>query len=140
MCFSIFNIYFFVSVAANITITELLVPPYLEYELPPKPVLLDCVFQVDNDKNVVVKWFFKDTNTLIYQWIPDRDKVPEAVGKWKDKVDLNHRVSNDTNTMYRALYIKEISLDISGPYICKISSDTDEKEKSKPMIIYGNHI
>ncbi|KAK9712226.1 hypothetical protein QE152_g24992 [Popillia japonica] len=123
------------SVVSSIKINDLVVPSQLQHGTA-NDVTLDCKYQIENknDRNgLVVKWFFQQNN-LIYQWFPG--KVPEVTPLWKQNVDLNHKISNDPLTKYRALKIINISTDMSGEYTCKVSSYEDEASLTKMMVVY----
>ena len=45
------------------------------------PIVLNCDYTLEAsvDEGLVVKWFFNDVNTLIYQWIPN--EKPRELGE-----------------------------------------------------------
>lgn len=100
-----------------------------------KSVILDCDFDAGNDTDLVVKWFHEDN--LIYQWIMNHD--PQEVGSFKGKLDLAYKATDDKISMYRALKIKHLSLDLAGEYKCVVFSYMSEDSMSKKMIIVSKY-
>lgn len=99
-------------------------------------VILDCDFEASKDEDgLEVKWFYNE-NEQIYQWIPKRSK-PQALGSFKDRIDLSYQASTDPTTMFRALRLTGITPELSGDYKCKITSFVNEDTATKKMIIYG---
>lgn len=134
---TIFYLYFcFVTVLASINITELDVPDSIELGTTDE-IILDCNYEADNDEeSLEIKWFFNGDVEQVYQWIPESKKHGFGMGVLKDKLDLSYNVSNDPNTMYRALKIQNISHDLSGNYTCKVSSFNNEDTETKQLVIY----
>lgn len=53
----------------GVKINKLKVPKLIKHGSP--SVILDCDFTLeDSDEEPVVKWFFNNDRTLVYQWIP----------------------------------------------------------------------
>lgn len=123
----------FVSVFATISIKELRVPQSRNIGSN-KHLILDCDYEVYNETGLEVKWFYNGDKP-IFQWIPHRNN-PQAIGPFKDVLDLSYKASETEDTMYRALYIKRITPSLTGNYTCKVSSDLNEAVKTKEMIIY----
>lgn len=123
--------------SASLKIKELKVPASIRSGST-DAVVLDCDFEAEGEKGLEVRWYYNSNADIIYQWLPQqRDRLPQALGDFKDKVDIRYKASNDTITMHRALYITDVSPDISGNYMCKVSSDYSEDVKAKNMIVYG---
>lgn len=61
-----------------VKITKLAVPEVIRSG---RPVVLDCDYTLEEavDEGLVVKWYFNQTPTPIYQWIPNRR--PQDFGK-----------------------------------------------------------
>lgn len=61
-----------------VKITKLAVPEIIRFG---RPVVLDCDYTLDGtvDAGLVVKWYFNQRPTPIYQWIPSRR--PQDFGK-----------------------------------------------------------
>lgn len=126
----------FVSVLGSINITELDVPGSIELGTKDE-IVLDCDFEFDSDEeSLEIKWFYNGDIEQVYQWIPDSKKHGFGMGLLKDRLDLSYIASNDSNTMYRALKIRNITQDLSGNYTCKISSYNNEVTETKQLIIY----
>lgn len=124
-----------VSVFASINITELELPESIELGTVDE-VVLDCIYDADNEESLEVKWFFNGDVEQVYQWIPESKKHGYGMGRLRDTLDLAYNASLDPNTMYRALKIRNITLDLSGNYTCKVSSFNTEDTKTKQLIIY----
>ncbi|KAK9878651.1 hypothetical protein WA026_023101 [Henosepilachna vigintioctopunctata] len=97
------------------------------------PIVLDCDYSVERDEGLVVKWFFNDRKTLIYQWIPHTK--PVTLGVLKGRVNLDYSASSDINSIHRALQITKPGPDLSGNYTCAVSSYFSEDRKTKSMLI-----
>lgn len=100
-------------------------------------VIIDCDYkyeQADVD-GLVLKWFFNSSEQPVYQWIPPR--LPEALGRLKDRIDLNHRITDDPRTMHRALRIIQPTVDLAGDYKCEVSSFAGEDTRNMTFIVYG---
>lgn len=101
-------------------------------------VILDCDFEATKEEDgLVVKWFYNNRETTIYQWIPLKHEPQVIHHDFKDKIDTNFTVSNDSLTKHRALLITDLSRNLSGEYICVVGSNLNEVSGSKEMTIYG---
>ncbi|CAH1378668.1 uncharacterized protein [Tenebrio molitor] len=100
------------------------------------PVVLDCDYTLEEslDEGLVVKWFFNETPTPIYQWIPN--KKPQELGILKGRLDLEYSASTDTNSVHRALHIIQPGPDLSGDYTCFVSTFSSEDRKTKRMLVF----
>lgn len=112
--------------------------------IPPKvksgseePILLDCDYTYDEiDKvGLVVKWYWNGRNHMVYQWIVGQP--PQGLGILKDRLDLGHRVSSDNYTEFRALRIVRPTHNLTGEFLCQVSSYEDEKEKGQKLLVYS---
>lgn len=65
---------------------------------------------------------------------------PQALGKFKGKLDLTYKASNYSLTMYRALKITDLSLDLSGEYLCVVSTFEKESSMKKTMVVLGKYM
>lgn len=67
-----------VDTAVPVRINRLQVPEVAQLG---DPVVLDCDYTLEEslDEGLVVKWFFNEKPTPIYQWIPN--KKPQELGK-----------------------------------------------------------
>ncbi|XP_063907593.1 uncharacterized protein LOC135125816 isoform X2 [Zophobas morio] len=97
------------------------------------PIVLNCDYTLEAsvDEGLVVKWFFNDVNTLIYQWIPN--EKPRELGILKGRLDLEYTTSNGTQS---ALHIIQPGPDLSGDYTCVVSTFTSEDRKTKRMLVF----
>lgn len=101
-------------------------------------VILDCDYTYGNrTPGLMVKWFFRSKTKPVYQWIVSQQ--PQDIGILRGRVDLNYRASEDPLKMYRALRIVKLDTDISGEYICVVSTFIDEDVKSKHMTVFGEY-
>lgn len=101
-----------------------------------RPVVLDCDYTVrPTDDGLVIKWFLNGNPAAVYQWIPP--KRPQGLGPLRDRLDLSYKVTNDPNTMHRALRILNPTTDISGEYKCFVSTFNDEDFSSRQMTVFG---
>ncbi|KAG5880128.1 hypothetical protein JTB14_037360 [Gonioctena quinquepunctata] len=99
------------------------------------PVVLDCDYTLEEslDDGLVVKWFFNEKPTPIYQWIPKTK--PREMGILKGRLNLDYSASEDTNSVHRALHIIEPGPDLSGNYTCMVSTFRGEDIKTKRMLV-----
>lgn len=126
----------FVTVSAAIKIRNITVPEYVFIDTD-KSVILDCDYEMGDDiAGLVVKWFLNDK--MLYQWI--YNKGPQSVGNFKDYLDLTYQATSDKETMYRALKIKELSLEMSGMYKCVVFTYVEEDQQSKNMVVVSKYI
>lgn len=98
-------------------------------------VILDCDYTFENQNGLVVKWFFNNNPSPVYQWIPN--KKPQDLGVLKGKLNLEYRASDDENKKHRALQIIRPTTELSGEYKCLVSTFDDEASEARKMIIYG---
>jgi len=99
-------------------------------------VTLDCDYTLEENEKpgLVVKWYFNNQDSPVYQWIPNQR--PQDLGILRGKLNLDFRVSEDTYKMYRALRIKEPHTDLSGKYLCQVSTLFNNAYKSGTMLVY----
>ena len=84
-----------------------------------KPLVLDCEYDIKAKENgFVLKWYFN--GKMIYQYIPD--KKPVAFFEFKNLVDTSFAVSEQFAYKYRALLIKNPTLNLSGEYLCSVQT------------------
>ncbi|XP_065159843.1 selection and upkeep of intraepithelial T-cells protein 1-like [Atheta coriaria] len=117
----------------GVKINKLKVPKLIKHGSP--SVILDCDFTLeDSDEEPVVKWFFNNDRTLVYQWIPG--KRPQDSGILKGRLKLEYKASEDPNCLHRALYILQPGPDLSGNYTCLVSTFQSEEIRTKSMLVY----
>lgn len=122
-----------------IQITSLNVPDRVENGSV-ESVILDCVYTMDEDedKQLVVKWFFNDDPIPIYQWIPEL-KIRSPSSRLTGKINPNYTIkSGNQFTKYRAIEILIPTTEFSGRYSCNVASLMSQDQKEKTMIVYGN--
>ncbi|XP_049888207.1 uncharacterized protein LOC126382401 [Pectinophora gossypiella] len=117
-----------------IKIVKIVVPEIIQYGVQ-DAVILDCDYTLGNDTTgLVVKWFFKNKNRPVYQWIATQK--PQDMGILRGRVDLLYRASSDPLKMHRALRIVKPNTDISGDYTCVVSTFMEEDSRTKQMIVF----
>ncbi|KAJ2950558.1 hypothetical protein O0L34_g8803 [Tuta absoluta] len=117
-----------------IKIVKIVVPEIIQYGVQDS-VILDCDYTLGNDTTgLVVKWFFRNKNRPVYQWIAKQK--PQDMGILRGRVDLLYRASSDPLKMHRALRIVKPNTDISGDYTCVVSTFLAEDSKTKQMIVF----
>ncbi|XP_076325537.1 uncharacterized protein LOC143233292 isoform X2 [Tachypleus tridentatus] len=100
-------------------------------------VILDCRYRyTENDLRLVVKWFFNDDSEPVYQWIPELEKRHVAEFLF-GRLNLSFSVdSSDRYSRYRALYILNPSLEMSGKYTCHVASLAGQDSRHQEMLVY----
>jgi len=58
------------------------------------------------------------------------------MGSLKEFIDPSYKVSDNPNSMFRALKFKEITPELSGNYSCKVDTDDEVKWLTKQVIVY----
>ncbi|XP_076336610.1 uncharacterized protein LOC143239438 [Tachypleus tridentatus] len=100
-------------------------------------VILDCEYRyTENDLRLVVKWFFNDDSEPVYQWIPQLEKrhVAEFL---HGRLNLNYTAnSGDRYSRYRALYILNPSIEMSGKYTCHVASLAGQDSRHEEMLVF----
>lgn len=119
------------------SITELRVPTFVKNGT--KAAILDCVYSLrteeqTSDSGLVVKWFFNSPSP-VYQWI--HNQKPQGLGILKNRLQLDYRASDNNATAYRALYIINPTVELSGEYKCLVSTNIDEDFSVKRMTVWG---
>lgn len=106
-------------------------------------VILDCVYTLKPDElkslskiGLVIKWFFNNSPSPVYQWIPGQ-KPQEFPGLLKGRLDLQYEAAKQIPFMYRALRIIQPTTDLTGDYKCTVSTFHSEDFMIKKMIVYG---
>jgi hypothetical protein len=99
------------------------------------PVTLDCDYDITDEEKegLVVKWYFNNQDQ-VYQWIPNQR--PQDLGILKGKLNLDYQASPDAYKMYRALQIYQPHTNLSGRYLCKVSTLLNDAYKSGVMLVY----
>eukprot|EP00096_Caligus_rogercresseyi_P012667 TRINITY_DN5385_c0_g1_i1.p1 TRINITY_DN5385_c0_g1~~TRINITY_DN5385_c0_g1_i1.p1 ORF type:complete len:276 (+),score=48.18 TRINITY_DN5385_c0_g1_i1:295-1122(+) len=123
----------------SVEILSLNVPDLIEVGT--RDIELDCEYNYDEDERVQldIKWYFENDPTPFYQWVPGQMERPQIIGDtFRDHLDLNHSVSDEDDfKRYRAILLKDPTVNLSGVYTCKVSSFLSEDIKEKEMIIYS---
>lgn len=108
-------------------------------------VVLDCPYSFNENEtekdSLTVDWSWslnaEDPPQKVYQWIYSRK--PTADPSWKNRVNTDFQVSQEKYQVYRALQILNPDTEMSGNYVCKISTFSNQAEdsKSKSLIVYS---
>lgn len=127
--------------AVGIQITDLRVPSAVRNNSG-SAALLDCEYTLkptetvgDKYSGLVVKWYFNNSPSPVYQWIPGQK--PQDLGILKGKLDLSHRASDHGATMHRALYITNPTTELSGEYKCLVFTFDYEDFMTKKMVVFA---
>ena len=136
-------IFSLLSPTLGVSIDRVQVPPVVEEG--EESVILDCPFSFnyDEEENLELKWYFNDSPSPFYQWIPGTRGVgevsePQVIGEmWRQKTDLNWTKYEDGARRHRALLLSRPSVHMSGLYRCKVSSLTSEAEAQARMLVYS---
>ncbi|XP_068084799.1 uncharacterized protein [Anabrus simplex] len=100
-------------------------------------VILDCdysLLETDKTHGLVVKWYFNDNPTPVYQWIPNQK--PQVFGVLRGKINLEYLASEEELKKHRALQINNPTPDLTGDYKCTVSTFFNETSQTKRMVIY----
>lgn len=123
-------------------ITSMLVPKWVQNGTE-EQIILDCDYDVDlsRDKNLTIKWYFRDKTELIYEWIPRLDfryVSGRLQGRfnWDFVLNTSHMPSLKK---YRAIAIRKPTTEMSGRYICQVLSTAGDDSEEATMVIYGKN-
>ncbi|KAI5704720.1 hypothetical protein M8J75_008118 [Diaphorina citri] len=119
-----------------LSIRDLVVPSVVQNGTK-SSIVLDCDYEFEDPsakEGLVVKWFFNNNPTPVYQWIVG--KKPQAFGIFKNKLNLGHRASTDDFKVYRAMQIMNPTIELSGEYMCLVSNFENEKSEVKKMTVF----
>lgn len=85
-------------------------------------MILDCDYSIEDHekKGLVVKWYFTNKQTQVYQWIPN--SKPISLGILKGKLNLDYQADGDDYKARRALKIIRPTTELSGKNITKCFS------------------
>ncbi|XKL61401.1 hypothetical protein PGB90_008458 [Kerria lacca] len=126
----------------SVSITELRVPPYIKNGTN-SSTILDCIYSLrpeeqSNNSGLVVKWFFNKSPKPVYQWI--HNQKPQVLGILKGRLWLEYKATENNATAYRALFILNPTVELSGDYTCRVSTNVDEDFSIKKMIVWEREI
>jgi hypothetical protein len=102
-------------------------------------LLLDCDYVYNqNDIKLVVRWFYNNSQEPVYQWIPERN-IRHIADRLKPSFDEAYESNlNDPYSRYRAIRIKNPTPDLSGKYVCDISSFASQDKREVTIFIYAS--
>ena len=106
----------------GVSIDRVQVPPVVEEG--EESVILDCPFSFnyDEEENLELKWYFNDSPSPFYQWLPgtrgaEEVSEPQVIGEmWRQKTDLNWTKYEDGARRHRAVLLSRPSVHMSGLY------------------------
>uniref|UniRef100_A0A8D8RUH7 Ig-like domain-containing protein n=1 Tax=Cacopsylla melanoneura TaxID=428564 RepID=A0A8D8RUH7_9HEMI len=129
------NLFLLKETECALRIRDLVVPSVVQNGTK-SSIVLDCDYEFEGPSakdGLVVKWFFNNNPTPVYQWIVG--KKPQAFGLFKSKLNLNYRASPDEAKTYRAMQIMNPTIELSGEYMCLVSNFETEKSEVKKMTV-----
>ncbi|KAL6418900.1 hypothetical protein ACFW04_001495 [Cataglyphis niger] len=96
------------------------------------PIDLICVYEIDKDDNgLVIKWFHEAYQ--IYQWIPPMP--PQDIGIIEGLAEYPvEKLRNPYS--HSIIQLKTVTMDMTGEYMCTISTFQYEASASARMIVY----
>ncbi|RWS03846.1 hypothetical protein B4U79_13125, partial [Dinothrombium tinctorium] len=100
-------------------------------------LVLDCDYSYNaNDLKLIVRWFFESIPEPIYQWIPDHNirRVSDFLLPYFDTDYLSN--PSDQYTKYRAVKINNPTPELSGRYMCDVSSLAGQAKKENLVTIF----
>ena len=106
-------------------------------------VILQCDYDIsDSEKGQLdLKWYFNDEVTPFLQWIPGGDRRPQLIEPtpFLGHVDLNYKIEDteDENKAYKDLKILDLTPQMAGNYLCKVSTFEDEGYVHQQLNIFG---
>lgn len=108
--------------AHGVSIDRVQVPPVVEEG--EESVILDCPFSFnyDEEENLELKWYFNDSPSPFYQWLPgargaEEVSEPQVIGEmWRERTDLNWTKYEDGTRRHRAVLLSRPSVHMSGLY------------------------
>ncbi|XP_076314725.1 uncharacterized protein LOC143227068 [Tachypleus tridentatus] len=120
----------------GLSITSLSVPSFIENGTRAY-VDLDCVYNfTEEDNYLVVKWYYNDDTSPIYQWIPEL-RSRRVSDKFQNRIDLSFSNTPFRFTKYRGFRILNPTTELSGKYSCHVTSANGIDDANKLMVIYG---
>ena len=123
-----------------LTIHELTIPEPLESGK--ESVVLDCDYDYGEDDKIVleVKWYFEDSNNIIYQWVAGTEPRVARTTQFENVIDVNYEGHEDAFKKHSALKLDNPTYAHSGVYTCKVSSLFNEDFKTGRLTVYGMDI
>ncbi|XP_037078585.1 uncharacterized protein LOC119099600 [Pollicipes pollicipes] len=99
-------------------------------------VVLDCAYTLPpGDVLLHVKWFhIRGEYKLVFQWI--NGQPPQALGPLRHRLNLSFTASETANERFRALQILRPTVELSGRYLCKVTSTRRDVTRQKRLVVY----
>jgi hypothetical protein len=121
----------------SIKITKMRVPStYIIEPANKNPLILDCEYDIDPQKETmfVLKWLFNKAQ--IYQWIPPRP--PKQFVAFKNHVNVSYVASTESLHQHRAVFISKPAWNLTGQYTCSVNTLTSNDKKTSFLQIIGS--
>ncbi|XP_046822865.1 uncharacterized protein LOC124425891 isoform X2 [Vespa crabro] len=97
------------------------------------PIELSCIYKIDENENgLVIKWYHELDQ--IYQWIPPLPPQDTGIIANYSKYPTENLREPERRSI---IYLKMITLDMSGEYMCVVKTFHSEHTKAARMIVYG---
>lgn len=99
-------------------------------------VVLDCSYNLaPGDILLHIKWFhIRFEYSMVFQWIAGQR--PQALGLLRGRVNLSYTGSPSASEKYRALQILRPTVELSGQYVCKVTSTRNDVTRSRRLVVY----
>ncbi|XP_047356705.1 uncharacterized protein LOC124951832 isoform X1 [Vespa velutina] len=96
------------------------------------PIELSCIYKIDENENgLVIKWYHELDQ--IYQWIPPLPPQDTGIIANYSKYPMENLREPERRSI---IYLKMITLDMSGEYMCVVKTFHSEHTKAARMIVY----
>ena len=129
----------FLKTSMSVKITEVNIPSIVE--VGSENIILNCNYHFEDDEaqQLEIKWYFNKDPSPFFQWIAGLPgSKPQLIGSlFENKIDLDYMVDPHPYTRYRAIKIKNPSIDMAGTYHCKVSTLMSEEMANAHMLVYS---
>ena len=75
------------------------------------------------------------TKACLLQWISGQQ--PQALGPLRHRVNLSFTASETASERFRALQILRPTVELSGRYLCKVTSQSRDFSRHKRLVVYS---
>lgn len=132
----LFNLLLSKETECKLSIRDLNVPPVVQNGTK-SSIVLDCDYDFEDKSDrqgLVVKWYFKNNPTPVYQWIVGNK--PQAFGIFKNRLNLGYKASTDEAKQFRAMMILNPTIELTGEYMCLVSNFENEVSEKEEMTVW----
>ncbi|XP_022645934.1 uncharacterized protein LOC111243903 isoform X1 [Varroa destructor] len=100
--------------------------------------ILDCQYDYSHnlDDFLVVKWFLNDNEQPIYTWLPHSNSRAFHP-LYETFIDKTYTFSAESYEIYRGIRFSHLHPNLTGIYLCSVSSKWGHFEERKPMTLYS---